>query len=235
MSAAATTPAREPVLRLASVCKRYRPDRPAVLAGIDLEVAAGEYVAIMGESGVGKTTLLHLIAGLDRPDAGRIALDGVDLGTLDDDARTLLRRRSIGFVFQAFHLLPYLTARQNVELPLRLLGVGAAERRARTDRLLDSLGIAALAERRPREFSGGEIQRIATARALVHEPRIVLADEPTGNLDPGTATRTLALLRAQIKVHATAAILITHSLAAAHTADRILVLDSRGLSPLEAA
>ncbi len=234
MGAAVPTPAREVVLRLEAVCKHYRPDRPAVLDRVDLEVAAGEYVAIMGESGVGKTTLLHLIAGLDRPDSGTALLDGVDLATLDDDARTLLRRRSVGFVFQAFHVLPYLTVRQNVELPLRLLGVGAAERRARTDRLLDALGIAPLAERRPRELSGGEIQRIAIARALVHEPRIVLADEPTGNLDPGTASRTLALLRAQIKAHATAAVLITHSLAAARTADRILVLDARGLSPLEA-
>jgi putative ABC transport system ATP-binding protein len=230
---AAGTP--EPILRLDAVRKRYRADRPAVLDGVDLEVAAGEYVAIMGESGVGKSTLLHLIAGLDRPDSGHAWLDGVDLGTLDDDARTLLRRRSVGFVFQAFHVLPYLTARQNVELPLRLLGVGVAERRSRTDRLLAALGIGALAERRPRELSGGEIQRIAIARALIHEPRIVLADEPTGNLDPSTATRTLTLLRSQIKAQATAAVLITHSLAAARTADRILVLDSRGLAPLEAS
>ena len=235
MSAALPTPTGGPVLRLDAVRKRYRPDRPAVLDGVDLEVAAGEYVAIMGESGVGKTTLLHLIAGLDRPDSGHAWLDGVDLATLDDDARTLLRRRSVGFVFQAFHVLPYLTVRQNVELPLRLLGIGAAERRARTDRLLEALGLAPLAARRPRELSGGEIQRIAIARALVHEPRIVLADEPTGNLDPGTAARTLALLRAQVRAQATAAVLITHSLAAARTADRILVLDSRGLSPLEAS
>ena len=235
MSAALPTPAGGPVLRLDAVRKRYRPDRPAVLDGVDLEVAAGEYVAIMGESGVGKTTLLHLIAGLDRPDSGHAWLDGVDLATLDDDARTLLRRRSVGFVFQAFHVLPYLTVRQNVELPLRLLAIGAAERRARTDRLLEALGLAPLAARRPRELSGGEIQRIAIARALVHAPRIVLADEPTGNLDPGTAARTLALLRAQVRAQATAAVLITHSLAAARTADRILVLDSRGLSPLEAS
>ncbi len=235
MNAAVAPQSPEPVLRLSSVRKRYQSDRPAVLDGVDLEVAAGEYVAIMGESGVGKTTLLHLIAGLDLPDSGQVSLGGVDLATLDDDARTLLRRRSVGFVFQAFHVLPYLTARQNVELPLRLLGVDAADRRARTDRLLDALGVAALADRRPRELSGGEIQRIAIARALIHEPRIVLADEPTGNLDPGTAARTLALLRTQIKAHAMAAVLITHSLAAARTADRILVLDSRGLAPFEAS
>ena len=235
MNAAVAPQSPEPVLRLSSVRKRYQSDRPAVLDGVDLEVAAGEYVAIMGESGVGKTTLLHLIAGLDLPDSGQVSLGGVDLATLDDDARTLLRRRSVGFVFQAFHVLPYLTARQNVELPLRLLGVDAAERRRRTDPLLEALGIAALAERRPRELSGGEIQRIAIARALIHEPRIVLADEPTGNLDPGTAARTLALLRTQIKAHAMAAVLITHSLAAARTADRILVLDSRGLAPFEAS
>ena len=221
------------VLRLEAVRKRYRPDRPAVLERVDLEVAEGEYVAIMGESGVGKTTLLNLLAGLDQPDSGRVLLDGVDLATLDDDATTLLRRRAVGFVFQAFHLLPFLTARQNVDLPLRLLGIADPERRDRTLRMLAALGIEDLAGQLPRQLSGGEIQRIAIARALVHRPRVVLADEPTGNLDPRTAQRILELLRTQIKAHAGAGVLITHSQAAARSADRILVLDSRGLAPAE--
>ncbi|MDE2305542.1 MAG: ABC transporter ATP-binding protein [Gammaproteobacteria bacterium] len=217
-------------MRLEAVCKRYGTEGPAVLDGVDLCVAEGEYVAIMGESGVGKSTLLNLLAGLDRADSGRIALDGMDLGQLDDDALTLLRRRAVGFVFQAFHVLPYLTASQNVELPLELLGVPPAERRERVARMLAAVGIEALAERRPRELSGGEIQRIAIARALVHGPRVLLADEPTGNLDPRSAAATLDLLREQVKSHGAAGILITHSLVAARTADRILTLDARGLA-----
>ncbi len=218
------------MLRLESVCKRFAADRPAVLDGIDLELAEGEYVAIMGESGVGKSTLLNVLAGLDRADSGRVTLDGVDLATLDDDATTLLRRRAVGFVFQAFHVLPYLSAAQNVALPLELLGVPAAERDERTARMLEALGLAALATRLPRQLSGGEIQRVAIARALVHAPRVLLADEPTGNLDPRSAARTLQVLREQLKAHAGAGILITHSRAAAETADRILTLDARGLS-----
>ncbi|MDE2347453.1 MAG: ABC transporter ATP-binding protein [Gammaproteobacteria bacterium] len=221
------------VLRLESVRKRFAADRPAVLDGIDLELVEGEYVAVMGESGVGKSTLLNVLAGLDSPDSGRVTLDGVDLSTLDDDAITRLRRRAVGFVFQAFHVLPYLSAAQNVSLPLELLGVPAVERNARTTRMLDALGLAALAARLPRQLSGGEIQRIAIARALVHSPRVLLADEPTGNLDPRSAAQTLQVLRAQVKAHAGAGILITHSRAAAETADRILTLDARGLAAEE--
>jgi putative ABC transport system ATP-binding protein len=184
----------------------------------------------MGESGVGKSTLLNLLAGLDRPDEGRVLLDGVELSALDDDAATLLRRRAIGFVFQAFHVLPYLTVEQNVALPLELLGVAESERRQRARAMMTAVGIAELAQRLPRELSGGEVQRIASARALVHQPRLVLADEPTGNLDPRSAAQTLSLLREQIKSNAGAGILITHSRAAAETADRILVLDGRGLT-----
>ncbi len=200
-----------------------------MLEGIELTLRSGEYLAIMGESGVGKSTLLNLLAGLDRPDAGSVSLEGVRLDGLDDDAITLLRRRCVGFVFQAFHVLPYLTARQNVALPLDLLGVPEAERRRRTDEMLAAVGIGALAERLPRELSGGEVQRIAIARALVHRPRLVLADEPTGNLDPRSAAQILALLHDQIKANAGAGILITHSRTAADTADRILVLDAGGL------
>jgi putative ABC transport system ATP-binding protein len=221
------------VLRLEGLSKRYRADRPPVLDGLSLELRAGEYLAIMGESGVGKSTLLNLLAGLDRADAGRVLLEGTDLASLDDDATTLLRRRAVGFVFQAFHVLPYLTVAENVALPLELLGVAAAERDRRTAGMLDAVGIGALAARFPREMSGGEVQRIAIARALVHKPRLVLADEPTGNLDPRTAAQTLALLRAQIKANAGAGILITHSRTAADTADRILVLDAGGLHPAD--
>jgi putative ABC transport system ATP-binding protein len=223
------------VLRLENLGKRFSPDRPAIFDGLDLELRHGEYLAVMGESGVGKTTLLNLLAGLERPDSGRVLLDGVDLSTLDDDAITLLRRRSVGFVFQAFHVLPYLSVEQNVALPLDLLGVPEPERSRRTAEILAAVGLAPLAKRYARELSGGEVQRIAIARALVHRPRLLLADEPTGNLDPRSAAQTLALLRAQVKSNAGAGILITHSRTAADTADRILVLDAGGLRPLRPA
>jgi putative ABC transport system ATP-binding protein len=217
------------VLRLENLGKRYSADRPAIFERLNLELRQGEYVAVMGESGVGKSTLLNLLAGLDTPDSGRVLLEGVDLSTLDDDAVTLLRRRAVGFVFQAFHVLPYLSVQQNVALPLDLLGVSGSVRNSRTLEMLDAVGIAPLAKRYARELSGGEVQRVAIARALVHQPRLVLADEPTGNLDPRSAAQTLKLLRTQIKANAGAGILITHSRTAAETADRILVLDMSGL------
>jgi putative ABC transport system ATP-binding protein len=219
------------VLRLENLSKRYAPDRPAIFERLDLELRQGEYLAIMGESGVGKSTLLNLLAGLDQPDAGRVLLEGVDLSTLTDDAVTVLRRRTVGFVFQAFHVLPYLSVEQNVALPLDLLGVAEPERSQRTALMLAAVGLAPLAARFARDLSGGEVQRVAIARALVHRPRLLLADEPTGNLDPRTAAQTLALLRAQVKESAGAGILITHSRTAADTADRILVLDAGGLAP----
>ena len=220
------------VLRLENLSKRYSPDRPAIFERLELELRQGEYLAVMGESGVGKSTLLNLLAGLDQPDSGRVLLEGADLSTLNDDAVTLLRRRAVGFVFQAFHVLPYLSVEQNVALPLNLLRVTEPERSRRTAEMLAAVGIAPLAQRYARELSGGEVQRIAIARALVHRPRLLLADEPTGNLDPRSAAQTLALLRAQVKANAGAGILITHSRAAADTADRILVLDVAGLRPL---
>ncbi len=222
----------EPVLRLKSLAKRYAKDRPAIFESVDLELRQGQYLAIMGESGVGKSTLLNLLAGLDTPDHGQVLLEGVDLSTLNDDATTLLRRRAVGFVFQAFHVLPYLSVEQNVALPLDLLGCAEPERGRRTREMLMAVGIDTLAKRHTRELSGGEVQRVAIARALVHRPRLVLADEPTGNLDSRSAAQILALLRAQVKENAGAGILITHSRTAADTADRILVLDSRGLHPL---
>jgi putative ABC transport system ATP-binding protein len=222
-----------PVLELERLSKRYRADGPPLFENLSLELRPGEYLAIMGESGVGKSTLLNVIAGLDRVDSGRLRVDGVDIGTLDDDAVTLLRRRSMGFVFQAFHVLPYLTVLQNVALPLDLLGVSGLPRQRQTQQLLDAVGLGAFAARYPRELSGGEMQRIAIARAMVHCPRLVLADEPTGNLDARTATEVLALLRKQLHATGASAILITHSQVAAKTADRVLVLDARGLHALE--
>lgn len=221
------------LLRLENLTKRYRSDRPPVFEDLNLELADGEYIAVMGESGVGKSTLLNLLAGLDRPDCGRVRFMGLDLSGMDDDATTLLRRTSVGFVFQAFHVLPYLTVEQNVALPLELLGVAAAERSHRTAEMLEGVGIAPLARRYARELSGGEVQRVAIARALVHKPRLILADEPTGNLDPRSAAQILELLRTQIKANSAAGILITHSRTAADTADRILLLDARGLRGLE--
>lgn len=226
------TPEDPAVVRLERLGRRYSSDRPALFEGLELELRQGDYLAIMGESGVGKSTLLNLLAGLDRPDEGRVLLGGADLSALNDDAVTLLRRRTVGFVFQAFHVLPYLSVEENVALPLDLLGVAQPERSRRTAEMLAAVGIAGLARRHVRELSGGEMQRIAIARALVHRPRLLLADEPTGNLDPRSAAQILALLRAQVKINAGAGILITHSRAAADTADRILVLDAGGLRAL---
>jgi putative ABC transport system ATP-binding protein len=218
------------MLSLKNLAKTYPGARGRrVLSGVNLELGPGEYVAIMGESGVGKSTLLNLIAGLDLPDSGSIALDGVELSGLDDDARTLLRRARMGFVFQAFHLLPHLSAAGNVALPLQLNGVPMAETKERVRHMLDAVGLAGLHTRYPRELSGGEMQRVAIARALVHRPQLLLADEPTGNLDPHTGAAILDLLREQAAGEGRAGILVTHSHAAAATCDRVLVLANDGL------
>ena len=222
----------EPLLRVDGLVRRFRPDRPPVLDALSFALAAGEYVAIMGESGIGKSTLLNVIAGLDRPDAGSVRLDGRELTTLDDDALTLVRRHSLGFVFQAFHVLPYLSVAKNVALPLELLGRPPAAVAERVRAILAEVGLEEAAARLPRELSGGELQRVAIARALVHGPRLVLADEPTGNLDPRSAGQVLALLRDQVKAQGGAGLLITHSRAAAATADRAYELDGRALRPL---
>ena len=220
------------VLRLAGVSRGYRADRPPLIEGLSFALAGGDYVALMGESGVGKSTLLNLIAGLDRPGAGTIHLDGLELTALDDDAVTLVRRERMGFVFQAFHVLPYLSVGRNVALPLELLGRPAAAVAARVEEMLAAVGMAGQASRQPRELSGGELQRVAIARALVHRPRLLLADEPTGNLDPRTAAQVLSLLRAQVKAEGGAGLLITHSRTAAATADRAYEFDGRELRPL---
>jgi putative ABC transport system ATP-binding protein len=205
------------------------PRSKTVLAGVDLELGAQDYVAVMGESGIGKSTLLNLIAGLDRPDSGQIVFDERDIAVLGEDALTLLRRREMGFVFQAFHVLPYLSVTQNVALPLVLNGIADAEIGPRVAAMLDAVRLGAEAHAMPRELSGGELQRVAIARALVHGPRLVLADEPTGNLDQESASQVLALLRQCVKDKGAAGILVTHSQAAAATADRIYMLTPAGL------
>ena len=196
-----------------------------VLDGLGLEVAAGEYVAIVGESGSGKSTLLNLIAGLDQPDAGSVVVDGADLAAMNDERRTLTRRAKLGFVFQSFHILPHLTVAQNVELPLVLLGAAREVRTERATELLTAVGLGDRGASMPRELSGGELQRIALARALVHRPALVLADEPTGNLDTDTAHTVLTLLAREIRSRGAGGVLVTHSEAAARSADRIVVLD----------
>jgi putative ABC transport system ATP-binding protein len=210
--------------------KSFAGPRPrTVFSGVDLDLAPGEYVAVMGESGIGKSTLLNLVAGLDHADGGSIMLDGAELTMLDDDALTILRRAQVGFVFQAFHVLPYLTVAQNVALPLTLLGISGPDAERRVGAMLAAVGLGERGASTPSELSGGELQRVAIARALVHAPRLVLADEPTGNLDPESADQVLSLLREQIKAGNTAGILVTHSQVAARTCDRILQLTVSGL------
>jgi putative ABC transport system ATP-binding protein len=228
------------MLRVTGLSKRY--GEREVLRGVDLALGSGEVTAVVGESGSGKSTLLNLIAGLDLPDRGRIEIDGRVLveadpaqraAGLDEHDRSALRSRKIGFVFQAFHILPHLTVGQNVELPLVLLEVPPAERATRVQAMLAQVGLAARGGSPPSHLSGGELQRVAVARALVHRPALVLADEPTGNLDPDTARRVLQVLIDNIKSQGTAAILVTHSAQAARTADRVLRLDDGRLRVLD--
>ena len=214
------------MLKLQSVTKRF--GRRIVLNAVSLHLAAGEYIAILGESGIGKSTLLNAIAGLEPVDEGRIYFEGRELTALDDDALTLLRRDHFGFVFQAFHVLPQLSVEQNVALPLLLRGVTSVDKATAA---IGAVGLAGREQSPPRELSGGELQRVAIARALVGEPKLVLADEPTGNLDPENARQVLGLLREQVKGKGAAAILATHSEQAAAGCDRRYRLTAEGLRP----
>jgi putative ABC transport system ATP-binding protein len=211
-------------LRITNLAKRY--GSTAVFQNVSLSVAPGEFVAIVGESGVGKSTLLNCMAGLDSWDAGQVALKAVDLGALTDDAKALLRREHVGFVFQAFHVLPHLDVAQNVALPLLLLG---AVDDGRVQNMLQAVGLEGLGARLPQQLSGGQLQRVAIARALIHRPGLLLADEPTGNLDPTTAAKVMDALIAQTREHAASLVLVTHSQAAASRADRVLYLTSDGI------
>jgi putative ABC transport system ATP-binding protein len=221
-------PTEAPLLQLTALAKAV-PSGRVLFSGLDLTVRAGELLAVTGESGVGKSTLLNLIAGLDVADGGEVRLDGQALGALDDDARTRLRRDRIGFVFQAFHILPHLTLAQNVALPLALQHVRAPDALARAGEVLAAVGLAGRDRDAPRQLSGGELQRVAIARALAHRPALILADEPTGNLDPETAGRILDLFTRQVREAGAAAILVTHSDQVAGAADRALTLTPHGL------
>ena len=211
-------------LQIKNLAKRYA--EVAVFQNVTLSVAPGEFVAIVGESGVGKSTLLNCMAGLDSWDDGSVTLKGVDLGSLPDDQRALLRREHVGFVFQAFHVLPHLDVSQNVALPLLLLGQHDVER---VEAMLQAVGLAGLGKRLPQQLSGGQLQRVAIARALVHRPGLLLADEPTGNLDPTTAAKVMDALILQTREHGASLVLVTHSQAAASRADRVLYLTNDGI------
>jgi putative ABC transport system ATP-binding protein len=211
-------------LDIQQLAKHYG-DSP-VFRNVSLSLAPGEFVAIVGESGVGKSTLLNCMAGLDSWDQGSVHLQGHNLGELNDEQRALLRRRHVGFVFQAFHVLPHLDVAQNVGLPLLLLG---QHDDARVQHMLDAVGLSGLGQRLPQQLSGGQLQRVAMARALVHRPALVLADEPTGNLDPSTAARVMDALLAQTRAQGSSLVLVTHSEAAAARADRVLKLHADGL------
>ena len=213
------------LLRVQNLGKHY--GSTPVFANVQFAVAPGEFVAIVGDSGVGKSTLLNCLAGLDTWDTGSITHGTTDLGQLDDTARALWRRAQVGFVFQAFHVLPHLDVAQNVALPLMLLGQSDA---ARVQHMLAAVGMEGLGARLPQQLSGGQLQRVAIARALVHRPALLLAHEPTGNLDPTTATRVMDLLLAQTREHGASLVLVTHSDAAAARADRVLRLTASGIA-----
>jgi len=217
------------MLKVEGLGKRYGDHW--IFQNVGFQVEPGEVVAVLGESGVGKSTLLNGLAALDSVEAGRIQLDSMDVLSLDSESQALWRRHHVGFVFQAFHVLPHLTVAQNVALPLMLLNAPRAQRDARVREMLQAVGLEGFDAREPRTLSGGQLQRVAIARALAHRPNLVLADEPTGNLDPQTAGRVIDLLRQQVREMKAACVLVTHSEAAAGVADRVLRLQADGMWP----
>ncbi|TAG28653.1 MAG: ABC transporter ATP-binding protein [Burkholderiales bacterium] len=217
------------MVNIQALSKRYA--ETTVFSEVSLTVNSGEFIAIVGDSGVGKSTLLNCMAGLDHWDAGSLNVQGADLGSMSDEQLALWRRKSVGFVFQAFHVLPHLDVAQNIGLPLLLLGQKPAQIAPRVDLMLQAVGLDDLGTRLPQQLSGGQLQRVAIARALVHAPALVLADEPTGNLDPSTAEKVMDALIAQTKSSGAALVLVTHSQAAAARADRVLHLTAQGIRP----
>jgi len=221
-----------PLVLVDRLAKRYgQAPASTVFEQVSCAVQPGEFVAVVGDSGVGKSTFLNCLAGLDTWQQGRVVHAGVDLSTLDEAQRAIWRRRHLGFVFQAFHVLPHLDVAQNIALPLMLLGRRGAENRERVRQVLQAVGLDGLGGRLPQQLSGGQLQRVAIARALVHAPPLLLADEPTGNLDPGTARQIMDLLLAQTRERQTALVLVTHSMDAARRADRVLRLTAQGMQP----
>lgn len=225
----------DPVLELRGVTKTYntgRENEVAVLRGVDLQLAPGEVVALVAPSGAGKSTLLHIAGLLDTPDAGAVRIAGQDLVGLSDRKRTATRRRDVGFVYQFHHLLPEFTALENVTLPQLANGLARADADSRSQALLDNVGVGGRAAHRPGALSGGEQQRVAFCRALANAPRVLLADEPTGNLDPGTSDTVFAALMTLVRNTGLSALIATHNLELAARMDRQLRMDDGVLHPV---